>query len=375
MQHSKILRTFAANKKIKAMKKDFFGLSIEIRIPVLLFLIVTFLTGCSTQTNSSSVSYIDDNEIDTTYIELHRLDLDEVPLYPMLCYFCGDNLVVEESKGTTDLFKIYNNQKLVTKFGNIGQAAEDFTRPFLYDHTKSNDSCFYVEDINKLVQYHLGTDGNVTHKNTVFFPDSIIPVNQVAYYQDSVLVFRRTDAYQLSFYDMKTNQRTGYNFYEKPKEAEQVEDYLLNMNLFRFEFGSCGDYIVSAYNNFKIIDIISAKQQKLIKRLYFKGYDANPIIISDGVALYDLNFLFYFDSVIADEDGFYARSWDIPFIENDRGDKGVSKIYRIDYDGHIQKLYAIKQIIRSFTIKDNEIYAICLDPEEQEWMIYKGTLQ
>ena len=109
LQIQKHLRTFAANKNTaKAMKKDFFGLSIVIRIPALLFLIVTILTDCSTQTNSSSVSYIDDIEIDTTYIELHRLDLDEVPLYPMLCYFCGDNLVVEESKGTTDLFKIYN---------------------------------------------------------------------------------------------------------------------------------------------------------------------------------------------------------------------------------------------------------------------------
>lgn len=358
------------------MKKDFFGLSIEIRIPVLLFLIVTILTDCSTQTNSSSVSYIDDIEIDTMYIELHRLDLDEVPLYPMSCCFCGDNLVVEESKQTTDLFKIYNNQKLVTKFGNIGPAAEDFTwQPRLYNQPKSNDSCFWAKDGNKIVQYYLGTDGNVTHKNIVYFPDSIIPVNQVAYYQDSVLVFRKTDDYQLSFFDMKSNKISGYNFYDKPKSIESASDYLLNMNLFMCSYGNYGDNIVCGYYNFKIIDIISAKQQKLIKRLYFSGYDANPIGMEDGFPIYDFNFLFYFDSVIVDEDGFYARSWDIPFIEKDRDNKGVSKIYRIDYDGHIQKLYAIKQIIRSFTIKDNEIYAICLDPEEQEWMIYKGTLQ
>ena len=147
------------------------------------------------------------------------------------------------------------------------------------------------------------------------------------------------------------------------------------MNLFRFTYGSCNDNIVIAYQNFKIIDIISAKQQKLIKKLYFKGYDTNPIIMDGDFAMYDMNYVLFFDFVIANDDYFYVRSWDSPFLEIDMHDIGVPKIYKIDYEGNIQKLYVLKQRIRSFTIKGNEIFAICLDPDEQEWMIYKGELR
>jgi hypothetical protein len=324
---------------------------------------------------SSATTLVDDTDIDTTYIELSRLELDEYPLYPMSCFFVGNNLVVEESSGHEDLFKIYNNQKLVSKFGNIGQSTDDFKRPFLYNHGKIEDSCFWVEDIDKLVQINVDADGNINSQKNVHFPDEIIPVNQVAGFQDSILAFRKTDEYQLSFYDMKSKHLSGYNFYEKPKAADDVNDFYLNINLFKAVYGSCGDYIVIAYNNFKIIDIISLKQQKLIKKCYFKEYDTNSIIMKDGIALYDFNFVFFFDAVIANENYFYTLSWDSPFLEVDRDNIGVPKIYRIDYDGHIQKLYVLNQYIRSFTIKGNEIYAICLDPDEQEWMIYKGILQ
>lgn len=353
----------------------------KIKIPVLLFVFVALLTDCFTNVHPSSVSsavtFVDDTDIDTSYVVLSRVDLDEQPLYPMSVFFAGDNLIVQESNGNakTDLFKIYHNKKLVSRFGTIGQGSDDYKNPFLYDQGNFADSCFWVADIDKFVQINVKADGNVKGVKNVNFPDDIIPVNQVAFYRDSILAFRRTDEYQLSFYNMLSKQRTGYNFYEKPKAAENVSDFELNMNVFRFAYGSCGDYIVSAYYNFKIIDIISAKQQKLIKKLYFKGYDTNPIIVNNDVVLYDLNFVLFFDFVIAKEDCFYVRSWDSPFLEIDKDDIGIPKIYKIDYEGNIQKLYVLKQRIRSFTIKDNEIYAICLDPEEQEWMIYKGKLQ
>ena len=350
-------------------------------MPIILFVLMLFLTNCFTNVNSSSVSsattFVDDIDIDTMYVELHRLDLEEQPLYPMSVFFAGENLVVLESTGKakTDLFKIYHNQKLVSKFGTIGQGADDFKHPFLYDQGKFEDSCFWIEDMDKFVQINVDADGNVIDKKVVNFPDEMVPVNQVAYYRDSVCAYRKTDEYQLSFFDMASKQRSGYNFYEKPKGAEDVSDFYLNMNLFRCAYGSCGDNIVVAYNNFKIIDIISAKKQKLVKKLYFKGYDANPIIKDGDVALYDFNFLFFFDFVIANDDYFYVRSWDSPFLEIDLHNIGVPKIYKIDYEGNIQKLYVLKQRIRSFTIKGNEIYAICLDPDEQEWMIYKGELR
>ena len=346
----------------------------------LLLTLILFVIGCASnekKTAQSDVAFVDDVTIDTTYVELHRLGLDEQPLYPMSVFFAGDNLVVQESNGKvkTDLFKVYNNNKLVSKFGTIGQGPDDFKNPFLFDHCKIVDSCFWVEDMDKLVQFFMDADGRVTCKNTVNFPDEIVPVNQIACYQDSVIAFRKTDEYQLSFYDMRSKKASGYNFYDKPKVLEPVDYYLLNMNLYRDVFGICGDNIVIGYNSFKMIDIVSARQRKLIKRLYFKGYDANPIGQENGIPNFGLDYLFFIDFVIANDDCFYARSWDYPFIEIDRDDKGISKIYKIDYEGHIQKLYVLKQRIRSFTIKGNEIYAICLDPEEQEWMIYKGTLR
>ena len=349
---------------------------------ILFFVLLSaFAAGCFRSVNPSSVSsavaFADDADIDTICVELSRMDLDEQPLYPMSVFFAGDNFVVQEniSKMKTDLFKVYHNMKLVSKFGTMGQGADEFQYPFLHDNCNFEDSCFWIEDIDKFVQIKVDADGNVAGKNIIRLPDEIVPINNIVGFQDSVVVFRRTDEFQLSFYDMLSKKRTGYNFYEKPKAAESVSDFYLNMNLFRFSYGSCGDYIVSAYYNFKIIDIISAKQQKLIKKLYFRGYDANPIIVKDGIALYDFNFLFFFDSVIAKEDCFYVRSWDSPFLEIDKEDIGIPKIYKIDYEGNIQKLYVLKQKIRSFTIKGNEIYAICLDPREQEWMIYKGKLQ
>lgn len=353
------------------------------RNTILVFLLVLeiFLTNCSTSINSSSVSsatsFVDDTDIDTINVELSRFVLDESPLCPMSCFFAGDNFVVQEDIGKqkTDLFKIYHNQKLISKFGAIGQSVDEFKYPFLYDQSIFEDSSFWVGDLDKFVQIFLTTDGIVAHKKVVNFPDEIVPVNQIVGYKDSVISFRRTDEYQLSFYDMLSKQLIGYNFFEKPMAIDNVDDFVLNMNLFRCSYGFYNDYIVLAYNNFKIIDIVSASQQKLLKKLYFKGYDANPIILDGDVALYDLNFVFFFDFVIADVDGFYVRSWDSPFIEIDKYDTGVPKIYKINYEGQIQKLYVLNQRIRSFTIKDNKLYAICLDPNEQEWVIYKGLLR
>lgn len=349
-------------------------------IPVLLLSSLLF-DACTDGVYSSSVSsvdfFADDAEFDTVYVELEKLELDEYPLYPMSCFFAGDNLIVEENfqKQRTDLFKIYNSQKLKFKYGCIGESDDEFKFPFLKDCSGFVDSVFYVDDFDKFVTINLGADGMVIGRDIFHFPNELVPVNQTISFQDSVIAVWLTGESLLTFYDMKSKSKKGFNFYEKPKAVEAVDDYFLNMNLFRCEYGSCGDYIIEVFNNFKMINIISMKGQKLIKRLYFKGYDTNPIVVENGIPMFDSGFRLFFNFVLAQEDCFYVKCWDRSWEEVQKYEMAAPMIYKIDYNGVIDKLFVVDRYIRSFTIKDNVIYAICLDPDEQEWMIYKGNLQ
>ncbi|MCQ2973345.1 MAG: hypothetical protein MJ211_00885 [Bacteroidales bacterium] len=339
-----------------------------------LLLLLFYITSCSNN-SEQLIEPIDNISIDTTTINFKPLKLNIQPLIPTNCCFLDSLFIVSEqfTKVKKNFFKIYYKDTLILEFGNIGQGPTDFIIPFLVSKGKNEEKAINIVDDYKYLQVSVNSNckENITEKP---LPKDFFMVNNVLLYNDTAIVVTKTGEYQIQYYDRKKDSISNYNFYKIPKKYKDLSKFSLTMQIFLSTYSANEKNIVIAYKNYKMIDLVSINNMKLNRRLYFKDYDKNNFEINNNEIVYNEEKLTYFTYVIAYQDSFWSLCWNDSFKEVSEGNVN-SIIYQIDYKGNILKLYKTNIPITSFTIHNDEIYAIGLDSSKNEMGIYKSLLK
>lgn len=334
------------------------------------------LAGCSNSlVPRYDGPYADDTQISTANLELHPCELDSIPWVPMSLCFQDSLLVVQEyfDKVSSNIFKVYHNNKMVSQFGTIGNGPEDFSMTIPAFENKVGKGCFYVLNNTELRKIAIDQTDFKPKMSSIPMPEDMFLLNSILMYNDSVIIGFKTGDYQLSRYDRKSNTTTGYNYFEEPGANFNVPDFSMTMQLYLSAKSSNDRYAVLAYMQLKMIDIIDMQDMSLHKRIFFRGYDSNKFQIdANGNIRFDNIDKDFFICVTALEDRFYALSYD---REVEGSTEKHSTIYEMDYEGNLINKYEPDANIIFILVKDNEIYTIVFDKETKEKIICKGTLQ
>ncbi len=350
---------------------------------IFLSVFLVFLASCNNQTHNlmslkdSTIvaNTIDDSKIVTERVELNKLELDDYPLCPIRCCMLDSLLIVQEDwiKNKENVFKVYYQNKLYTQFGMIGKGPNDFLAPTLFSNSYLCKDSLIISDFDKINSVFIHSNGY--SKNTFSLPASLHHSNKFFQNNDSCIIFNRQGDYQLEYFNKKTDTLIGYNYYTKPSTVSDIPDMFCTTQLYQGAFSSNQQYIVIAYRNLKCIDIISMRDMTLSKRIYFNDYDINSFYIAHGNnIMFEDNTTYFFTYVLAQNSYFYALCWDKTKIDVKNASVD-SKMYKITYDGEVEKIYEFNQPIGSFVIIDNTIIAIGLDHNERESLLYKGFLK
>lgn len=320
--------------------------------------------------------YADNSQYDTIALDMYQCDFDSSPLCPWACCFLDSLFVVYENneKVTNNYFKVYYNDKLVSEFGTSGNGPDDYLGPILTSEGKTEHGAFYVTEKQCYSKTSIKTGNYQAYKTNLELPDDFILANKILNYNDTTIVATKTGEYQLQCYNRKTGKTNGYNYYEN-SIFSGASNFSLTMELLSSVYSANKQYIVIAYEYLKMIDIVSVSDMSLRKRVCFKNFDVNKFEIKEGdnVIFDEETAQYFFSFVVAEEDSFYVLCWDA--LENDESMDTIGKIYQFDYDGNILKMYQPNIPVYSFAIRNNEIYAISTDSQQEEDIICKGILK
>lgn len=347
---------------------------------ILYFLLLSVLFyGCGFDTNLHipfNGVYADDTPFEVIDLEMTPCLFDTVPLSPRSCCFLDSLLIVGENfnQVTTDFFKIYYGDTLLTSFGKIGSGPDDFEIPFLNSMGKSEHGCFYIAG-DKYCSVTIDTATHQTNIHRLPMPDDFFLVNDVLLYSDSAIVVSQTGDYQLLRYNCETKTVDGYNYYDESCWSGKIKKFNLSMQLFLSVCSSNSQYVVIAYRHIKMVDIISLSDMSLRKRIFFRNFDLSQYDVDgNGNIHFDDDATEFFSFCTAFDDHFYVLSWDCNGTQASSGEV-LSSIYKISYDGKIIKQYKPNVSISSFAIRGHEIYANVFDFNQKEKIICKGILK
>lgn len=343
---------------------------------IVIFTFILVLGACSSRRESAFDDFADEKEFEVSKIEIEPCRLDVEPLCPFSCCIFDSLLVVFESPSMikSNFVKFYHNEKLISEFGQIGNGPKDFVSPTLASRGKVQSGALYISDLSGYCELSFSPGSKDINLRHLPVPDGFDLVNNVLSYSDSAIIAAQTGEYQLHCFNTRCNTIAGFNYFDKSGSLSDVPDFCLAMEMYKSASSANDKFAVLAYNNLKIIDIVSIPDMTLYKRLHFKDFDCNSFRIGKGGDIYfDSCSKIFFTYVAAYKDSFYALCWDSS--ENELMKGASCKIYQIDYEGNVLRQYLFDNAISSFTICNDEIWAIVFDYGKQEKIICKGTLQ
>lgn len=309
---------------------------------------------------------------------LNKITFDgEQPLYPRGCLTHDSLMVVFEPKDRQGFLYVYNiyNKSFIRKIGKKGESPNEFVRPrFITNNSTLRNQDLIIGDINGLYSLDITSD-SIQKKEETIFPANLETYNYVLHNSPDTLIVNQTREHQLTIYNKKNDQIFFKDYYDKELLEKPVSEFA-NVNIvFDAYYTSNNNLIMIAYKNFKIIDLISKETLKLVKRIYFPGYDYNQYNFSKkGNQLrISKNSKLFFTYAYPLKNGFYVLS-----LESGRDaiENGLARpiIYEILNDGTINNIYKLNQVISSFCIKKDTIYGIGLSDLDKELCIFQGKI-
>lgn len=309
------------------------------------------------------VAYIDDKNIENKQIELHELDLDIQPMVLVSLCFVDSFMIVceDDNKLKTDFISVYNESKLLKKFGQLGSGPADMVTPMYLSEGKCEKQYLAVSSASSImkfdIEYLISNDSLVCLNEDV--PEKIRLCNALLYDSDTLAICNCTGENQITFYDKRNGEMKGYSFFDEDFFSnEKITNFICNMQVFPSVCGSNGHNILVAYTMQKSLDIVSANGN-LVKRIHFNDYDHNRnkfrMVDSGNLTnvIYDENVTYYFCSSCVTDEAFYAICQEEYSQSEPR-----SIVYKFDWDGNLLLKYCLNRVIRTAVVHDGVIYSI-----------------
>ena len=326
-------------------------------LSMMLYLMI--LLGCK---NSIEKVFIDESEVEVQQIRLEKIDLPYLGLVPKGCCFVDSLLVVYNSRVNDSIISVYKDRKLVASFGKIGGSKDELQRPMFVGKGRCMKQCVPLVTGLEYRMYdlqHSDFGNGVIQFHTENMPEDAMLANYVLYNDDSLMVLNVTDDYQLLFYDKINDNSRTVSFVDDKFLGDDVDDVAYCVIVYGASYNCNGKYIVIAYNKQKMIDIVSMSGF-LIKRVAFNNYDINKNKFhteDDGNVEIDDGMIMFFTSIIVDDNFFYAVCQENT-EENTDNCVTKTKLYKMDYNGKLLKIYQLDMTATFGVVKDNELFII-----------------
>ncbi len=344
---------------------------------VLPYFIIVFLSFYSCN-QASKKQIIDLKNVKEEKITATVVSFDKEPMYPKGCMLIDSILVLYEPKLKEGFLSIYDikSNKLLNKFGNIGNGPCDFSRVRFLQNFKTGKD-FLLGDSKNI--YRLNIDSLLVNykncENTILqrIPQDLKRYNYILGVKENTIIANTTGENQLVIFNKKDKSQVYKKYYKKEVSLENINDFCYATQIYDAYYASNnGKNIVIAYENVKRIDIVSA-DGTLKKEINFPNYDENlskikkiddsNVEIKDGT--------FFYSYVYPTDNYFYSLCWNSPIDKIGEG-KAMPEIQIFNWNGALQKVLKLDRPISYFCIdeKNKIIYAIGITPDFN-FKIYK----
>lgn len=343
----------------------------------IILIIALFLLTHSCNNENIMIGYINDNEVNTKEIEIKKLDLDVSPLLPMSLCFVDTFLIVCEDEGKlkSDFISVYNNNKLVKKFGELGGGPTDMSAPMYLSEGKCEKK-FLTIGSNGIKKYDIEL---LVYNDTLIcmtedIPEEISLCNSLLYDSDTLSILSCTGENRLTFYNKEKRETKGYSFFDKDFFSKRkISKFIYNMQVFPAVCGCNKENVLIAYTMQKSLDVVSTNG-KLKKRIRLKNYDCNKTklrierIGNLNNVFYEKDASYFFCACCVTDDAFFAISQ-----EDYNSSLSRSIIYKFDWDGNLLMKYYCNKVINTAVVNNGVIYSIT-ESDDGEYQISYAEL-
>lgn len=326
---------------------------------ILLVIVLCFSLSCN---NSINVNFVDESKVEIQHVSMDKIHMPKLGLVPKGCCFVDSLFAIYNSQVSDSIISIYKGNKLIFSFGKTGNGNDEMQMPLFVGKGRCLKRYLPIRTGLDYRMYDLQQidfeNGTVEYK-TEEMPEEAMLANYVLYNDDSLMVLNVTGDYQLLFYDKIFNNKKNVSFIDDKFMGGNVFDMIYNTSVFGASYNCNGNYIVIAYYRFKMIDIVSMSG-KLIKRLTFDQFDINKSKfhpVGDGNVRFDDSIVRFFTSIIVDDDYFYVVCQNDTKVMNEQH-QTKTKLYKLDYNGTLQKVYQLDRKATFGVVKENELYII-----------------
>lgn len=318
---------------------------------------------------------IDLRGVPTVEVHLEKLALENPPLYPKGCCWADSFLIVFDPKDRDGFLSVYEGNRLLGKYGTMGEGPDDFVNPRLLSNGKTIGASRDIQVGDGHAIYTLNVDAALAQVDKTDLPCTRIPkelslYNYVLRNTDSVLVVQQTSDYQLSFYDKLASQTRGRNYFDRVSSVGDASDFCYATQIYDAYYLSGDSTLAIAYRYRKLIDVLSLSGEWK-HRVYFPGYDGNDskMSLENGNLKLDDSACMFFSFAAATDGHYYFLCWD-DTKSNIRQGKAKTKIYETDLNGCVQAVIQLDKSISYVCLGRSYLYAIGLSEGEDMQFYY-----